>query len=444
MSDPSIIFFKGLKCTKVPRISPVAATTRSSSGSSALPVEPIPITASSASNITLQTPVSTSDPTSFIETSLSTSSSTLERPLNTSTTSSLTQQNTISTTSAPPLTTSSTTFTTTPTATSIHEPYSPSESRNSSSSSILVSSGSIEHPSPLLISITTESKSVSSSLGTHRVFSTNSPTATGHVAGANPSKTPSDGLGYSNSNNTLRTVLGSVLGALAFFALILLACFLVYRHRRRKSRSTANLGGSETLLLNGRGSAASSAMTHGRCQSDTSSHSTRSSMHSHMRNFSGAPAPPRSARVENPFSDMQEIQHEKFGPHGMFGTVQDPFADPEPNRGPPSMRQASLSEPRLQPIQKMVTTISGLQFSSDQASLCSSDQSYGSTIILPGRSSLGSLQGARYQLSISEPRSARQRDSFARVSTRSDPFDLELPQSAMQRDTYFPIREDRV
>ncbi|EAW06306.1 uncharacterized protein ACLA_079900 [Aspergillus clavatus NRRL 1] len=70
----------------------------------------------------------------------------------------------------------------------------------------------------------------------------------------------------------------------------------------------------------------------------------------------------------------------------------------------------------------------------DQRSIYSSERSLGSTIILPGRSSIGSsVRRTSYQISISDLAPLGPNESVTRVSTRSDPFDLEVPPNAMHK-----------
>ncbi|OOF92370.1 hypothetical protein ASPCADRAFT_210236 [Aspergillus carbonarius ITEM 5010] len=120
----------------------------------------------------------------------------------------------------------------------------------------------------------------------------------------------------------------------------------------------------------------------------------------------------------NPFLDSAEIKYVSRGSmRSIAGALRDPFAD-APTHSHVTMQQSEMSQ----------RPASAAWYSMH------SDRSLGSTLLLPGRSSAGSsLQRLSYPFTVAELESCDPSGPVARLSTRSDPFDLECPPHAMHR-----------
>ncbi|RHZ72029.1 hypothetical protein CDV55_101868 [Aspergillus turcosus] len=457
MSSPSIILYLGLRCTKVPR-SPIAAT----SSPAAVP-EPTPFVAVSVQG---PDPVTTAPPSTTetaeavsvqspepVTTTPPSSTETAEaflvqvpKPVTTTQPSSTETADALSVQNPEPATTSPPSSTKTADAVSISSLIVVAPSDGLSVALPTTSSLSEAHesntdihrfiPSPIshnqtsgLLSTDLSTKPSSSEVLTtstaETTFMVETPTTTtipsAFPSAANPLQDfPDPGSEDVRNRHTLRTILGSIFGTLGFIALILLMCFLIYRYRRRKPRDGRSLGGSEKLLRGGRHSADSWASSQHAFLSRTSSLSDAPSALDH--HVPGLNLGSTYAHVRKGSSHLSE-------------------PDPNPSDVSPDMRAhigraiggAQVhSTPGDQPREKPISP--NFQINQDQQSIYSSERSLGSTIILPGRSSFGSsLQRASYPISISDLGPPGPNDSVTRVSTRSDPFDLEAPPNAMHR-----------
>ncbi|THC87974.1 hypothetical protein EYZ11_012582 [Aspergillus tanneri] len=251
-----------------------------------------------------------------------------------------------------------------------------------------------------------------------------------------------------SGNASLRILLGSILGASAFVALVLLICFLLFRHRRRKQINDRGIGGRENLLRGGRESADSSAgLYHGYGSGVSNASGASASLYNFEPNtlvnsdHDGHHNPSQEhACHSNPFTDSAEITRAMQGSTpNVDSPVQNPFANPVDNNQ--ISQQAHF--PRRPASVPLFTNQSGnmqrpgMPFVLDERSIRSSDRSLGSTIILPGRSSSGSsLQQFSRHISAAELGLSSPNESVTRVSTRSDPFDLEVPARAMERHSF--------
>ncbi|RHZ67752.1 uncharacterized protein CDV56_109586 [Aspergillus thermomutatus] len=402
MPSPSILLYQGLRCTKVPRSSIAAAS------SPAVAAEPTPFLSVS---VQVTEPVTTAPPSST-ETAGAVSLSSLlvvapsdAQPATFPTTSSLSE--------SPPDPESNT---------DIHRSI-PSLISHNQTSGFSTDPSSSE-------ALTTSTAETS--------FMVETPT-TKTITAAFPSATnplqdfPGRGSDDVGNRHTLRTILGSVFGAVGFIALILLICFLICRYRRRKPRDSRSFGGSEKLLRNGRHSADSWASSQHAFLSRASSPSDASSAPDHH-----VPGPNMGSTYA----------HARKGSSHLSEPISKP-SDVSPDL-PPRIRDAIggtqvHSIPSDQPLCPEASTLAalhpstydkpisfGFQINQDQQSIYSSERSLGSTIILPGRSSFGSsVQRASYPISISDLGPPGPNESVTRVSTRSDPFDLEVPPNAM-------------
>ncbi|XRM44481.1 hypothetical protein ABZX51_007615 [Aspergillus tubingensis] len=242
---------------------------------------------------------------------------------------------------------------------------------------------------------------------------------------------------HGGSHASLGAILGGVLGGVAFVALALAIGYFVMRHKRRKPRDELATGTSEEHLQDDRSPAASSAGSHQVYQSCGSSFTDHSSTPSSpLRAMFPVSIPAKSYQARrtpsgpnllsdaNPFLDSAEIKYVSRGSGvpSNAGTLRNPFADAAPSHTV-VMRQSYMS-------QRPTST-----------AWCSmhSDRSLGSTLHLPGRSSAGSsLQRLSYPFTAAELEAC---EPMARLSTRSDPFDLECPPHAMHRrsSTVIPI-----
>ncbi|KAL4889787.1 hypothetical protein BDV59DRAFT_185833 [Aspergillus ambiguus] len=406
MSSSSIIFHQGLRCTKVPR--------RSAPASSSLPS---PVT----SNTSIPDAAATQPTAQASEANDPPASSTLS---------------TSSVRSPVPIVVESGTTTTTVISTSSTTGF--ISSRTTSTARTPEISTALETP-------------------TTRTASATDPfTPTSTSAGGSPFTTNTDRrTTNSDESASLRTLLGSVFGGMAFIILVFLAFVLFYYFRRRKSRKSWAFSPAEKLLRSGRGSPNSPTNPPHGHQSNMSWYSDSSSIRS-LYNYIATQQHPlmsnpptatstrgHNSRHSNPFSDpVDHPRHYHSSHSSLEGHARGPLID---TSDPPPMRQAVL--PRRAFSADWGTARPGLAapefpFASfDERSIHSSDRSLGSTVILPGRSSMGSsLQRFSYQVSLAElgaqpgaPVANTPGEPVTRVSTRSDPFDLEVPAKAMHR-----------
>jgi hypothetical protein len=241
------------------------------------------------------------------------------------------------------------------------------------------------------------------------------------------------------NRHTLRTILGSIFGTVGLIAVILLTCFLIYRYRRRKPRDGRSLGGSEKLLRDGRHSADSWASSHHAFLSRTSSLSDApSAPDHHVRgpNMGYAHVRKGSSHLSEPDPNPSDVSL------GMRPRIRDAIGGTQVHSTPGDKHfcpeASTLAGSHSPSYEKPISP--GIQITQDQHSIYSSERSLGSTIILPGRSSFGSsVQRASYPVSISDLGPPGPNDSVTRVSTRSDPFDLEVPPNAMHKRSSGPI-----
>ncbi|KAF7131417.1 hypothetical protein CNMCM5793_004588 [Aspergillus hiratsukae] len=453
MSSPSIILYQGLRCTKVPR-SPIAAA----SSSAAVP-EPTPfiavsvqgpdqVTTASPSNTETAEAVSvqsseevTTAPPSSTETAEAFSVQ-VPKPVTTTPPSSTETADAVSVQGPELVTTAPPSGTATADAVIVVAPsdaLSVALPTTSSLSEAPESNTDIHRffPSPIshnqtsgLSSTDLSTKPSSSEVLTtstaETTFMVGTPTTTtipaAFPSATNLSQDSPPGPEDVRNRHTLGTILGSIFGTLGFIALILLMCVLIYRYRRRKPRDGRSLGGSEKLLRSGRHSADSWASSQHAFLPRTSSLSDAPSALDHHvpgLNLGSAYAHVRKG------SSLSHLSEPAPNPS-------DVSPDMRPHIGGAMGGTQVHSTPGDQAHEKLVSP--NFQRNQDQQSIYSSERSLGSTIILPGRSSFGSsLQRASYPISISDLGPPGPNDSVTRVSTRSDPFDLEAPPNAIHR-----------
>lgn len=256
------------------------------------------------------------------------------------------------------------------------------------------------------------------------------------AAGAGAPEYNSAGESTDQSKNTLiRVLVGSIFGVIAFIVLVSLICLLLLRSRRQIYGDRKSVSSNGKLSRVDRNSAPTLTSLSPRYLSELPFHSgtpSPPSQSSHAQSSSGPLATPQPVLFHNPFSKSTELCAGL--PYDNRGTrkVENPFADPAPVNDRPAPRYGRPSKPSvmgLQPIPQ--EKANGLVI---PRSMYGSDHSLGSTIILPGRnSSVGSFQVISYRISQpSEKTSPRPVDPTGRrVSTRSDPFDLEMPAAAV-------------
>ncbi|GFF34074.1 hypothetical protein IFM58399_03750 [Aspergillus lentulus] len=413
ISSPSIILYQGLRCTKVPRSSIAAATL----------------------------PAVVPEPTPFLPTSVQG-----PEPVTTNLPSSTETADAVSLLSLTVVAPSDAQFGPLPTTSSLSEPPPHPESNRETHTSV-PSPTSHNQTSGLSLTDGLSSTELSTTPSNSEVLTT--PTAeTGFMvetptsntvtaafpSATNPLQNFSDhGSEDVHNHHTLRTILGSIFGTVGLIAIILLICFLIYRYRRRKPRDGRSFGGSEKLLRDGRHSADSWASSQHAFLSRTSSLSDAPSApdhhvpgpnmgYAHVREGSSYLSQPNPNPSEVSLDMRPRIRDAIGGTQGQWTAGDKPFC-PEA-----STLAGSHSPSYEKPISP------GIQINQDQHSIYSSERSLGSTIILPGRSSFGSsVQRASYPISISDLGPPGPNDSVTRVSTRSDPFDLEVPPSAMHK-----------
>ncbi|PYI08957.1 hypothetical protein BO78DRAFT_54491 [Aspergillus sclerotiicarbonarius CBS 121057] len=257
-------------------------------------------------------------------------------------------------------------------------------------------------------------------------------TATSATASANSSSHGNIDQSNHSDHAPLRTILGSVLGGVAFVALALAIGYFVMRHKRRDPRGGLSTGTSEEHLQDEGGPAAPSGDSLPGYQSGGSFLSVASTTpssplrvalagpkpatgHHHSRTLSSLNLVPNP----NPFLDSAEVKYVSRGSmRSIAGALRNPFADVAPSHSHVTLQQSEMSQ----------RPTSAAWYSMH------SDRSLGSTLLLPGRSSAGSsLQRLSYPFTVAELESCDPSGPVARLSTRSDPFDLECPPHAMHR-----------
>ncbi|OGM41859.1 hypothetical protein ABOM_010141 [Aspergillus bombycis] len=432
MSSPSIIFHQGLRCTKVPRRS--AAAVSPSINLSTSTSSPITTTSTDGPNLT-------TDPSPDVETSPFNDPTTLSTSQATASQSSTETPNTIPT-HLPPV--SSFVITTT-----VSDSY-PSSTEGITKTYSLVSSYDAGYSTlePIASSIHSSFSSSSSTEAILRHTSrTRGPstattsTATGDVL---PKNNSDHGSSLSSPDNgsraSLRTLLGSVLGAMGFIAAVFLICLLLFRHRRRRSGGDQCFGGNEKLLRADRQSADSSAgLQYGYVSGGSMRSQYKYAPEARMSAYYQDDSNRASACYSDPFSDSAEMHGRlRNDMLGIEDTTQSLFMDQKYDQKPvipgENLPLRTFSDSIL-PTVHAGRRRSELPLSSEHGSIYSSDRSLGSTLILPGRSSLGSsLQRFSYRVSAAELEPCGANELVTKISprsTRSDPFDLEVPARAV-------------
>ncbi|PYH40130.1 uncharacterized protein BP01DRAFT_387632 [Aspergillus saccharolyticus JOP 1030-1] len=271
-------------------------------------------------------------------------------------------------------------------------------------------------------------------------------TATATPTQINPNNNPTassnrvDLPNSSNSNAPLRIILGSVLGGVAFVALALAIGYYYFRSsQRRNSRGAPSPSTSEEdfpaektqIMSFSPGASRPGNQSRRSFLSDVSSsvrslpiHLARVPVSKPDYTYHGprASAIPRAANT-NPFVEPLEFTYKSDSSRGTR-IPSNPFADPASST--PHLRQLQTSQPP-----RPISVAWGGSVSSG------GNVSLGSTLILPnGRSSAGSslLNRLSYPFTVNELSDAGGGEGYydpaARVSTRSDPFDLEYPAKA--------------
>ncbi|RAH73643.1 uncharacterized protein BO66DRAFT_202111 [Aspergillus aculeatinus CBS 121060] len=300
------------------------------------------------------------------------------------------------------------------------------------SSSQLVQPSSTEHSEYLLgaASLITSAPQTSLAISTAStaIPTTTDVTSSNHTTSADPVDFPHD----SSSSTPLRTILGSVLGGLAFVALALVLGYYFMSSKRRTGRGSPSLGTSEevftaekipTVALPGGASRPGVPVS----KPEYTYYDPRSS------------AIPRAANA-NPFVEPLELTYKSTSSRGT--TVQrdrvmrNPFADPYSSPGIVSPTTSTSTSTHLRRSQ-MSQQQRPVSIAWGGSVYSGGDVSLGSTLILPnGRSSVGSslLNRLSYPFTVNELSDAGGGEGYydpgARVSTRSDPFDLEYPVKA--------------
>ncbi|GKZ22788.1 hypothetical protein AbraIFM66951_003971 [Aspergillus brasiliensis] len=316
----------------------------------------------------------------------------------------------------------------------------PVSSRTSSISSYQTQPSTSESSTSVLSPITSTTSTTSTTQYPHTTstsFIPHSAVTSAISSASNSSHGYIDQSDHGGSHPSLGAILGGVLGGVAFVALALALGYFVMRYKRRKPRDELATGTSEEHLQDDRSPATSSAGSHQVYQSCGSSFTDNSSTPSSpLRAMFPVSIPAKSYQARrtpsgpnllsdaNPFLDSAEIKYVSRGSGvpSTAGTLRNPFADAAPSHTV-VMRQSYMSQ----------RPTSTAWYSMH------SDRSLGSTLHLPGRSSAGSsLQRLSYPFTVAELEAC---EPMARLSTRSDPFDLECPPHAMHRrsSTVIPI-----
>ncbi|PYI15555.1 hypothetical protein BO99DRAFT_405798 [Aspergillus violaceofuscus CBS 115571] len=321
------------------------------------------------------------------------------------------------------------------------------------SSSQVVQPSSTEHSEHFLGAASLITSAPQTSLAVSAA-STAIPTTTDVTS--NNHTTPSDPVDFthgSSSNTPLRTILGSVLGGLAFVALALVLGYYFMSSKRRTGRGSPSPSTSEEGFTVEKipavalpdGASRPGYQLHRSFLSDSSPvrllpiHVARVPVSKPEYTYYDprSSAIPRAANA-NPFVEPLELTYKSTSTRGT--TVQsdrvmrNPFADSYPSPGiasPATSTSTHLRQSQMSQQQRPVSIAWGGSIYSG------GDVSLGSTLILPnGRSSAGSslLNRLSYPFTVNELSDAGGGegcyDPGARVSTRSDPFDLEYPVKA--------------
>ncbi|PYH95399.1 hypothetical protein BO71DRAFT_204443 [Aspergillus ellipticus CBS 707.79] len=442
MSTSSILIYQGLRCTKVPRHSNIAVPSVSPVGFGSSWTS-----AASPTSVTTPDPAASTETSSAIESSASNTwhPAALAPPASTDAATTKPSRPAI----AEPVAASSTASTVLGTPSAFRLSHTENGPHHMPVSSTRATTHELQpstsaSSTPLLVSVAPETTEPSTSL-TSASPSTDyfvAESTTAHAVASNNSS--SHGLiDKSNSGGTsasLRTIWGSVLGGVAFVALALAIGYYLLRHKRRNPRGGLSSGTSEEHLQDGRPEpTASSGGSHQGYQSRGSFLSDASSTHSFPSHIEVPVTKPEEtyhppSRLSpipepNPFTDTAEIKYvSRASVASLAGVLRDPFTDPVQNHGTATMRQSMMSQrPRSVAWNSMY-----------------SDLSLGSTLILPGRSSAGSsLQRLSYPFTVAGLETCDPSSPVARLSTRSDPFDLEFPPHAMHRrsSTTIPLAQ---
>lgn len=274
-------------------------------------------------------------------------------------------------------------------------------------------------------------------------------------AGNNPAQDSANKPSHAEHGSTLtKTIVGSVLGSLAFLAIILLICFFAVRRRRRRSRKKHARISNDQLLQSGRGSP-----------------------EDWNRRYQSPVPPPRPDTPQFGFGIPQRIPRDRFSSTNNSSVANMSFVNLSPANPPlarfPEPTENPFASPEDPPeahdpfiVRRRYSSTSALrpesQTEAEKALFRTrlylttanpSQQSLGSTIILPGRSSRESEnRGDKHESEKEEEEEeeeARQkakedeieeepylstpsmsvRDTI-RTSARSDPFDLEIPRNS--------------
>ncbi|PWY93314.1 hypothetical protein BO94DRAFT_370702 [Aspergillus sclerotioniger CBS 115572] len=425
MSSSSILFRQSSRCTtKIPRHSNLVVPSTSSL-----------ISSSTLTSAVSQPSLTNSDPTSSTETSLPSETSASDTWHSTALlpfTDAVTTQS-----PQPPAVVSPVAVPTTTASTTAGKPsnYNLIHTENGPHAHMPVSSriGSSSHETDSSLYLPSSATSKTSAIPTLR--STESfvahSTATSPIASANSSSQGHIDQSSHSEHAPLGAILGGVLGGVAFVALALAIGYFVMRHKRRDPRGGLSTGTSEEHLQDEGGPVAPSADSLQGYQSGGSFLSVASSTpssplrvalaapklapgHHHSRTLSSL----NPVLDSNPFLDSAEVKYVSRGSmRSIAGALRNPFAD-APSHSHVAMQQSEMSQ----------RPASAAWYSMH------SDRSLGSTLLLPGRSSAGSsLQRLSYPFTVAELESCDPSGPVARLSTRSDPFDLECPPHAMHR-----------
>ncbi|KAL4870009.1 hypothetical protein BDV12DRAFT_166875 [Aspergillus spectabilis] len=366
-TNPSIIFYQGLRCTKVRR-KPRATD------------PPRPSTSSTSET-------SEEGPTSSRETSSS------DRSTSNEDTTSVTATYIV----APATTTSSSTSGTEP-----------------SSSSQTAAQKSESHSSDLDIS-TSSNPSV-----THTTFVTETTTTIQTTTPIyNPNPSTSD---YESSGPPYAKIFGSLFGALLFIALVAIILFLFFRRRRSRQAPTAAGRWNNKQFRDDRASAGSRTSLRRDFKPETSYLSDVSPTSSILfkpvtkQYFDNPRHQTKSQpRYSDPFSDLAEVPNSHDPQSSIVPFVMRSFA----------MNPDTDAEYPSRPEESHVANRDSVH----------SGTSLGSTLVLPGRSSIGS---DFHETSLSFPKPPETGHSYPRAVVRtnhtySDPFDLCLDDTSSNK-----------
>ncbi|EIT77412.1 hypothetical protein AO1008_09017 [Aspergillus oryzae 100-8] len=138
---------------------------------------------------------------------------------------------------------------------------------------------------------------------THTSRTGGPPTATTSTVSGDSLSSPDHG-----SQASLRTLLGSVLGAMGFIAAVFLICLLLFRRRRRRSGGVQCFGGNEKLLRADRQSADSlTGLQHGYVSGGSMRSQYKYALEAPMSAYYHDESDRASACYSDPFSDSAEL-----------------------------------------------------------------------------------------------------------------------------------------